>query len=182
MELVSAVFLFSPIAGLLACMLAHLLLSRSAPTRSRLRCVVDSVIVGLGVVVGMALTFLGRNEGLMSSAGVWATVSVWVLTYLGLTYCYVFGFFCLGETARRIRLLVELDRAGERGMTLEEVLTVYNGRMIVEARLQRLLSGGQIMRQGDRYLIRRRLMLLVAKAFVVMKLVLLRARSEFGVR
>ena len=73
------------------------------------------------------------------------------LTYLSLAYFYVFGFYNLGESARRIRLLIELRSAGDRGMTLDEILAVYNARMIVEARLQRLLSGGQVVEREGRY-------------------------------
>lgn len=132
--------------------------------------------IGLSVVGGL-IVVLG-----ISPASGWDTTGVWLLTYLFLAYCYVIGFFNLGESARRIRLLIELHGAGARGMTLDEILAAYNARMIVEARLGRLLTGGQISERGGRYHSKRSAMLYVAKLLVLLKILLLGARSEFGAR
>ena len=92
----------------------------------------------------------------------------------------MFGFFNVSETARRLRLLVELLDAGPRGLSLDEVLRAYNARMIVEARLRRLVAGGQLALADGRYVLRRSLGLSVAKLLVGIKLLLLRAPSEFA--
>ena len=104
----------------------------------------------------------------------------WILTYVALVYWYVFGFFNLGESARRVRLLIELRAAGERGLTLTEILTVYNAGMIIYARLGRLLAGGQIVERDGRYFIGKPLMLYGAKALVLLKIAFLRAPNEIG--
>lgn len=174
-------FALSPAIGLLVCVLVHVVVSRTLPTVPRPHAIVGSVLAGLGVMVGMAGA-LGETRAAGASASeAWGAVAVWILTYAGLAYCYVIGFFNLGESARRIRLLIELHAAGERGMTLDEVLTVYNARMIIEARLARLLSGDQIVVRGGRYILQHQLVLYVAKALVLMKLVVLGARSELEV-
>ena len=116
------------------------------------------------------------------SATVWEMAGVWVLAYLFLAYCYIIGFFNLGESARRIRLLIELHGAGKRGMTLDEILAAYNARMIVEARLGRLLTGGQILERGGRYVSKRSPMLYIAKMLVLLKILFLGVRSELGAR
>jgi hypothetical protein len=67
-------------------------------------------------------------------------------------------------------------------MTLGEILTAYNARMIVEVRSQRLVSGGQIVERGGRYFIKGRLMLYAAKVLVLLKFVFLRGRSELSRR
>jgi len=46
---------------------------------------------------------------------------LWALTYLSLVYCYVFGFYNVCESTRRVRLLIELLAAGDRGLTLLEI-------------------------------------------------------------
>jgi hypothetical protein len=177
----SILFAVTPFVGLLTCLVVHVLLSRAMPTLPRHRGLAASVLVGLVVVVGLAVAFTQQSTGRMLSADRWGAAGVWALTYLGLAYCYVFGLFNLGESARRIRLLVEVQERGERGMTLEEIQAVYNARVIVELRLQRLVAGGQITEHDGRYVSRRSSMLYVSKLLVVLKLILLGARSEFGV-
>jgi hypothetical protein len=90
----------------------------------------------------------------------------------------VIGFFNIGESARRIRLVIELYAAGTRGLTLPEVLRAYNARMVVDARIHRLLAGGQIVEREGRYVLRSRLMLLGARVLVLLKVVLLRRPTE----
>ena len=86
------------------------------------------------------------------------------------------------ESARRIRLLVELQAAGERGLTLTQILAAYNARMIVDARLGRLLAGGQVVERDGRYFIGKPLMLYGAKALVLLKIAFLGAPDEFARR
>lgn len=180
MDLVTAVFSLSPFIGILACVFVHVLVARTAPKLPRLHGIVGSILAGLGVVAGMAAIFAGRNAASMSAADRGGAAGVWTLTYLFLAYSYGFGFFNLGESARRVRLLIELHVAGDQGMTLEQILTAYNARMIVRARLQRLLSAGQIVERGGRYFIKRPWMLCVAKGLVLLKRLFLGRESEFG--
>lgn len=170
----------SPVAGLLACMLLHVVLSRSAPRLPRPHAIGLSALGGFVVVGGMPL--LAGATPMSSSAHALEFTAVWLVTYLLLTYCYAIGFFNLGESARRIRLLIELHGAGDRGMTVDEILAVYNARMIVEARLSRLVAGGQIVERGARYFIKGRLMLYSAKGLALLKLVLLPEKGGLGGR
>jgi len=126
----------------------------------------------------LGLRFLGGPAPAASAPA--GYVLAWGLTYLALAYTYVFGFFNVSETARRLRLLVELLEAGPRGLSLDEVLGAYNARMIVEARLRRLVAGGQLAQADGRYVLRRSLGLSAAKLLVGIKRLLLRAPSEFG--
>jgi hypothetical protein len=162
------------------CVLVHVAISRAAPGLPRAAVLAGSVLAGLGAVAAVAAAFLARGGALGAAADAWATTLGWALAYIALAYLYVFGFFNLGESARRVRLLIELDAAGARGMTLGEVLAAYNARMIVDARLGRLVAGGQVEERHGRYVIKRKTALLVAQLLVVLKIVFLGSGSEFG--
>lgn len=174
----TAMLALAPAIGLLACMLLHVMVSRTAPGLPRTRGIALGFAGGGGAVVGMIVG--GRTALLLASAGVWDTAAVWLTTYLLLTYCYVIGFFNLGESARRIRLLIELHGAGPSGMTMEDILARYNAPMIVTIRLQRMLAGGQIREQHGAYFIASPIMLIAARLLVWLKIVYLGARSETG--
>ena len=62
----------------------------------------------------------------------------------------------------------------------EEILAAYNAREILAARLGRLVTGGQVIERGGRYFTRPSPMLYIAKGLVLLKLLLLGTRSEFG--
>lgn len=168
-----------PLIGLAVCVVHHVLVSRIAPTLPRQHGI--AVSAGCGLVVVGALPWLAGPDAPVELQGSDAAL-VWLATYLLLVYCYVIGFFNLGESARRIRLLIELQQAGRRGLSFNEILTVYNARMIIELRIQRLLAGGQLVARDARYVLRRRLMLRTAKVLVLLKIVLLGGRSEFSAR
>lgn len=170
--------LAAPLIALATCFGAHVLVSRTAPALPHQHGLLISVLTGGIVLVGALTPSLGADVTRMGAVDAWGSLAASLLAYLLLAYCYVIGFFNIGESARRIRLLIELEGAGRDGLTLPEVLTVYNARMIVDARLERLLSGGQIVERGGRYFLRSRVMLTAAKGLVLLKIVLLRRRGE----
>lgn len=100
-----------------------------------------------------------------------------VVIYSSLGYCY-FHFINLGETARRIRILRELyDSNG--GLTLEEILKRYNAKRMVELRLQRLLSNGQVILKDGILFTGKPVLLLISKIILLMKFIILGQKSEF---
>lgn len=170
-------FALAPGLGLAICVVAHVVIARAAPTLPRVAGILGATGAGLVAVVAIGAAFL---LGTGASGEGWGAALVWALAYLALVYAYVFGFFNLGESARRVRLLIELAAAGPRGMTRAEILTAYNARTIVTARLQRLVTGGQLEMRAGRYHLRRRGALVAASLLVALKVVLLGAPSEFG--
>jgi len=100
-----------------------------------------------------------------------------LITYVSLGYCYI-HFVNLGETARRIRLLRELDEAPQ-GLSLEQLLQRYNAREIVDRRVERLLTNKQIRLEGGRYYSQRPFMIRTARCMVAFKKFLLGKSSEF---
>ena len=104
-------------------------------------------------------------------------LTVNIIIYSSLWYCY-FHFINLGETARRIRILRELyDSDG--GLTLDVILKRYNAKKMVELRLQRLLSNGQVILKDGRLYNGKPVLLLMSKTILLMKLIILGKKSEF---
>ncbi|MFA4854637.1 MAG: hypothetical protein WC616_04720 [Candidatus Omnitrophota bacterium] len=104
-------------------------------------------------------------------------ICVNLIIYLCFSYCY-FNFINMGETARRIRLLRELDEA-PAGLTQEEMLKRYNAQEIINIRMSRLIHNGQVLLRDGRYYVGSPVMLLISKAIVLMKLIVLGKKSEF---
>lgn len=170
------IFVLTPFVGLLACVGVHVLVARVAPGFSRPRGVLAAALAGLAAVVAVV-----RLSGRLGPAAPdWGTAVTWGLAYLALAYTYVFGFYNLGESARRIRLLRELRDAGPRGLTLEEIRAAYSARTIVEARLGRLLAGAQIAERDGRHAIRRSSVLRIAKILLVARRILFGSAGELG--
>ena len=108
----------------------------------------------------------------------WSILIVNGVTYTFLGYCY-FSIIGLGETARRIRLLKDLNTARPGGLSIDEILARYSAKDMVDKRLDRLTHNGQVKLVDGRYFINKPLMLFCAKFAVFMKLAVLGKRSEF---
>lgn len=102
-----------------------------------------------------------------------------VIIYVLLGYCY-FHFVGLSETARRIRMLMELYQSRD-GLTLNEILSRYNAEEIVEKRLGRLISNGQLVCRDGKYFIGKPAVLFIAGAATLLKHLLL-GRKRKAVR
>lgn len=89
-----------------------------------------------------------------------------------------FHFVNMSETARRIRLLRELQD-NEHGITLDEILQRYNAGEIVSRRINRLIKSGQIICKDQRYFIGGTLMLTIAKIIFTARRILLGEIREF---
>jgi hypothetical protein len=77
------------------------------------------------------------------------------IVYLCLAYSY-FHLFNMTETARRIRILREIDEG--KALTEEAIAALYDRRKVLELRLGRLLSTGQIAEVNGRVVIAGRLL------------------------
>ena len=97
-----------------------------------------------------------------------------VVIYIFLSYNY-FHFINLGETARRIRLLIELKESTD-GLAINEVLERYNSKEIIRRRLDRLTKNGQVVSKSGRFYIDKPVMLIAAKALSCLRIFLLAGR------
>lgn len=127
-------------------------------------------LLSLFFIEGYSLRHLSVLDGL-------GYTLVNTITYSALGYGY-FHFLNLGETARRIRLLIELADACE-GLSLPELLKRYSHEEIVEKRLRRLLKSSQIISKDNRYYIGKPFMLIASKMILFLKLCILGKKSEF---
>jgi hypothetical protein len=171
-------FLLTPFAALLVCVIAHVSLTRVFTQMYRLKVFVYSFLAGSATTACLTVLFHFRVTPPWTDTLGYG--GLWGVCYLCLTYCYFFGFYNTGESARRIRLLIELDRAGAKGLTLAELLSAYNAKTIINARLDRLLSSGQLIEKEGRLTMGVLIALRIAQIMVQLKILFLGTESEFG--
>ena len=97
--------------------------------------------------------------------------------YVMLAYCF-YNFINLGHASIRIRIFKECD---ERGgfISHDELRAVYDDELIKEARLQRLLEGGDVVRENGQWKLVNPRLVPVAKMVFGLKKFVLRRESEF---
>ncbi len=168
--------LTAPILGLFVNTLVQILAYRLIESVGLLKSVVLGFVIGFATVMACGLAwYQAAAPDIMTLMGQ-STLNL--LTYVALGYGY-FHFINLGETARRIRILRELQES-KNGLTLEGILERYNAFSIINVRLQRMISKKQIVLQEGRYYIGKPVMLYMAKTLIFLKWILLRRRSEFN--
>jgi hypothetical protein len=121
----------------------------------------------VGFVAGLAVLAAGSWYFAGLSVGRWLAE---LCIYLCFGYCF-FHFNNMGETARRVRLAIELHRAPQ-GLTRAELLVRYGAREIIDRRLARLLESGQIRERQSHYVLGNRSVLVMARIVALFKLVL----------
>lgn len=89
----------------------------------------------------------------------WAIVYCFAV-YNALAYIY-FHLFNMSETARRFRILYELDKTGSISTTSSDA--TYGATSMLSARLDRLMAMRQIVRRGERYTLGNHSLYYVAK-------------------
>jgi|OM-RGC.v1.020325944 hypothetical protein len=160
----------SPITGLLLNVVVQITGHRLVTSLALLR----SVYLGFGVgLLGMLFfeTQIYMAGYFVSKVDALAVVFSNVTIYSCLGYCY-FSMIGMGEHARRIRMLKELNSSPE-GLSLKEMLNRYNAKIMIELRIGRLIRSGQVLEKGDRYFIGKPVMLfftnltLIAKKYIL---------------
>lgn len=168
-------FLASPVAALIVMLLVQTVLLRRWRGEHFFRSVVMGFLCGfvVNIVLQGALLFAYPP-----------TLDRWVLAvlvnmplFVCLAYCY-YNFINLGQCSIRIRVYKECaDRGGH--IRREELRGVYDEDGIREARIERLLHGGDLVSRGGVYhLANRRLVPIAAVVFGLKKFVLGK-ESEF---
>jgi len=160
---------FSPVIALLINVITQIL---------SLRYAVNGLLksIFLGFLFGLLCLFIVQFCATFQNIEFLPGLMVNIIIYSLFGYCY-FHFINLGETARRIRILRELHDSNGK-LTLEEILKRYNAEEMVELRLQRLISSGQVISKGGRLHVGRPVLLFLSKIIILIKLILLRQKSE----
>jgi hypothetical protein len=169
-----AASLGSALVSFLLFLIFHVLVLRWRRAASALRVLVASCALFGALDAGLWLWVLvARSSRVAYSRPDLALAAAASLALYGLfAFDYVVGWFNLGETARRIRLLRELARAPGRVMTAEDVLRAYNADMIVTARLRRLVGSGQLRLREGRYTIGGRFFIWQARMLARLKVLM----------
>lgn len=119
-----------------------------------------------GILVSMKQLFLALS--LLTSAGVWGIygsisldnriqiVVVHLLLFWLLSFSYIIGLFGLPLTSMRIQLLLTIFQSGKGKLRRSDLMKQYTKRMIVEQRLWRLETSGEIVKNGNVYSLRSR--------------------------
>jgi hypothetical protein len=130
------------------------------------------VAVGAGLAGAVPTAILAGTLALPESsllARMPVEASYAAVVYVCLAYSY-FHLFNMSETARRIRILRELYRAGS--LSVDEISRLYSGASMMETRFDRLLATGQLEMREDRYVGAGRLLYAAACVVRVWRLVL----------
>jgi hypothetical protein len=165
----------SPLLGLLTNVVVQLSRCRHSRKGGLLRSVFEGFVSGYVAVLAVEGAYcFSATLDLVECLG---QITLSTITYVALGYGY-FHFINLGETGRRVRILRELWESQD-GLSVGELLTRYNASGIFGIRLQRMINNEQIQLRDNRYYIGKPVMLYMAKAMVMMKLILLKKRGEF---
>lgn len=147
------ILLTSPLLMLLVQMLLGRLLPKDVPRQFvALLCV---AVAGGMVLVAIARLSVLHGRG---PAGILWPYCVIVYACLGYSYFHAFN---MSETARRIRILYEILKAGSIEVRILD--SRYGPQEMLDIRISRLIETGQIRQQGQRLVIRGRLLYVAAR-------------------
>jgi hypothetical protein len=116
--------------------------------------------IGCGALSGLAVA-----AGIAASAPAFPAVErvSWsVLTYLGLAFGY-WAFLNLNLTSLRIRVLKEIFAAPGEALSRATLAQRYDDCEMAERRLARLEAAGQVVRLGERYVLKAQWLVRIAR-------------------
>lgn len=113
----------------------------------------------------LAASFTSRE----AAHGPWDIALYALLVHSACAYVY-FHFFNMSETARRIRLIIELYRRG--GLTAGEIEALYRTSDVIHLRLERLVQLGQLEYDGGSYQLKGRMLYFAARVVAAWRKVL----------
>jgi len=145
-----------PSAAIILMPVAHVFLSRTLCRTSSFVALFLAVLLSMLFTLGISILTYPLTD----------TPIAFVLANAAIVACgsYIyFHFHNMGETARRIRILRELD-AARRPMSFEEISSRYNAEEVIARRVQRLIDSAQVRLVDGRYMIAGRSILLMANA------------------
>jgi hypothetical protein len=160
------------VANVSAQMVAHAIVFAGSLQKS-LFAGVSFGLVTLAAVLGL---LYANAAGTMASLD-WGHGVAALVVYLAAS----FTFLCVvaaSETSVRFQIMRVLATSPQ-GLTPAELDETYSDQHIVGARLERLLQAGVIERQDGAYRLRSRSLLMIARTFLMCRLLLFGVRSEF---
>jgi hypothetical protein len=163
----------APVIGLAAYCVTQIFVARLATSSSPYRSLMIGFICGLVVVMMLAGWAAGRME--ISVADRIGYLLLDLLTYLALAFGY-FNFVNLTVASLRIRLLEELSLHGGR-LSRQALVDRHSSANVFGIRLKRLIGGGHLVEQQGRLFTGKRVFLVVARIFDMLRWVILGRRT-----
>jgi hypothetical protein len=150
---------FSPVLVLVLHSIASQIITPRRPELSRQFICIASSLAG-NIPMAIVLWY-GTLSGLIDRPVELIIAAIYALiVYNALGYSY-FHLFNMSETARRVRVLSEINSAGK--LTTQEIITIYDMGDMFDVRINRLLSMKQIKQVGNSYVLKGRLLYYTAK-------------------
>ena len=137
----------APAMGLAADVLAHLMVTWSLHGRGVYFRLASGAVAGLAVSI--AISLLASTQLRLSGWDTSAYLAFNITTFLILSFGY-FNLVQMNLSSLRLRIANELHDAAD-GVPAERLFAMYDGRAIVDARLDRLSRGRQIILRDGRY-------------------------------
>ena len=95
-----------------------------------------------------------------------------LLTYLALSFCF-FAFLNLNTTSVRVRIVRELLRQKEGGLSTDTLMSRYSPQEFMKRRMKRLEESGQIIMRDGKWVLRsRRLLVFVVVSSALRRLII----------
>ncbi|HAF94608.1 MAG: hypothetical protein A2X34_10690 [Elusimicrobia bacterium GWC2_51_8] len=165
----------TPILAMMVNIAAHVAASRLTRGRNQLTCIFYGFITGL---IGMLfLAFAGSPAG-GNKPDFTGYLLTNVISYTAFAYGY-FHFININVASLRIRLLQEIINS-PGGLSEKDVLLCYNSEDIIDNRIKRLISSGQLIeKEGYYYLGKNRAFLRLFWLFEILKYAVLGHGNRF---
>jgi hypothetical protein len=174
-DLVPYLTVASPFAALAVNVLTQVFLLRRSAGSYYMRSMLVGFSFGAFALCLVDVLFLSHPQHLPDCV---AEFAVRVLSYAGLSYCY-FHFVNLGQSSIRVRIYSELVD-NPIGLEIGALKQDYNEKTLVETRLQRLTSSGDVVESDGRYFVGRHRLVVIARILFFAKQFILGKRSEFS--
>jgi hypothetical protein len=168
-----ALLLAGPVFGLTMNVIVQFTVFR-AGWRGLLGSIVVGFFAGAGVAAGFVVAAAETSPLVLFDALALAVVVLVVYGAAGFAY---FAFVNLGETSLRIRML-QLVADAPRGLTVADILAVYNDRDLFAIRLGRMAENDQALIIGDRFYPRRSVLFTASVVLEFLKRLLYGARRK----
>ncbi len=123
-------------------LLLHFIAFRSLKAEHLFKGIILTFLAALGLELFISIYFL-KMTGFLS---LFLSVTIYAL----MAFFYILCIFGPYETSIRMRLIREISK-DPQGKTFAEIVKLYNERVILNNRLQRLLGSGDVRLENGRY-------------------------------
>jgi len=170
-----AIHLVAPVLALGVMFCAHAARSRMDPSAPMLNSLAGAGFLGLMAlaIVEVVVLASGQTLGEVFLSALLVDFPIFAC----LAYGYA-NFVNLGQSSVRVRIYREL-LAADDGIAMETLRVQYDERSMLEARLQRLVSAGDLKHEDACYTLGKPRLLLIARVVFALKHFVLGRRSEF---